>query len=1805
MTDLQGQIGPIAQEMDNQLRAINNVQGSWNLPGLPDEVALDLLAAPEITSPSEQTEFLQGLDSDLADALRPQASVPKLQLANETPLVEVPAEQVPGRFQARNSYINDIRRIYAGVAGLRAPQIVASDPDQAVWDLKVRAIEAGLLDPATPIDGSWNPSMNSIRYDLMQNEVRDRLQGDKPGAVQSMAVLDTLDKWMSPSSLVGSLLTQQLLWDPSKINDEFENWGEGISAWLDDPFDLSKFGRALGPVDDIVMPAVNLYLMASGFRSVLVFANAARAMRAGQTAAQLGASSQRLGRAAAEVQRFQQPGLLAGRWLDRPGGVRASLGRGMSKWRQFHGVAMTKKAVQQGARSGFVGQLGAELSPDSQGLSLLGQTGPVKARMDDFRNYRTDNVYGLAAMFALDLSFAPRTIFAEGRFGQLAGRAISSSPGLAGQVAVGVVAGTGAAVATDGDLRATAGSAAAGMLAAKGASGYVKRMLHIADDEQTTYTLLNAMLTKYEGNPARAETVQNAIDLMKVTGRNLPKGEKDGTQRALYYLLTGDESLLAVDGKFAPISEATKIAAGEQATFITVAAAVDKAARATAASIADDSSSAAWLDAYYQARKHFISRLRPYEMDQIDFDDQDQILAFIQDFSGRRSLDTAINDQGEYDFFLTKSQAQQNADTAADALVDRYINDPDEFKQFAQNVLLTHDDYRAATMADIFDGIEASDIFTYVMNQVDDFDKWDDFTMASGLLQSTVMDLDNLTLVGKGTKLKSDWMPSGLESDIWANLGDWNPDPIKPLNAIQKNLRSGGDVQITLMKADSWTKQDVLRIKRRLESLKEIRRRLTEPAPDLQGEDFGSLYRFRFGRSIEDFADTKGKGVGDLTDKEITEWINLSRGPNQLAGPPNSVAGVSTKTQKEFAQTARWLAANKLTPEEALRVTSNQIDQIAQSPNWGNMGGNRIRHLVPDDTSGGVRLRNVDEMISDINRNEKYVAAEIEVPDALRQQLLDRGYKPVAGRGFLYADDISDLNGGPLAEISRKRLREISFGNLFSRDLNTYPMIKAQRTAQTVSALQKYVVKAMRSGTWDGPTNFDPTNPRVYEQIYQQMTDTRLAFLESRTLAAREKGGWWQDTKQRFANAGLPYTPNDLSPDTVRLALNGDPDLMVGAAPLYGPKAVDAVVAGLREGKVMPFQQDGLQALNDLMVSQSWLRGALNAMSYSGVNEAGKQVGKVGRAFNYLGVGAAPTRNTLPGNQLNLWKQWQRIGVASLSGAAAYAQTDGDLTTTLGAAGFGGLMPQPQASFYPRMAVRTLAGVAGTQVATAEGASERDSLLVGLGAATLGVGFGRKAITAAMKPGAVLDKRLANYSRLGDKFVRLRDEMRFSLSPFFDLSRYTEGMMLAATADAPVPLPISTNPLKVVAKQYNMNKSEIIAQYRAASGGQDYLDVMDQSQAWFFERGILNFSPTEWMAASHQRLVQSGMDPVQAADKVREIYTYGTRGRSAAEKTANFIFFPFSFQKKYLGALAKHISHDLTRQTVIHDSLKMYEVLSEHSGFDEWVADHMPVLKQFRRLNTLGYGISAGQLGGINRTAMDLARSTPVLGQQIDATANIFLPQALRIESEQDLEQVQYQVERMMPIWRDASLMFEDIMNQGHVMTSPSHLSREAETRRGWEEFDNLRADLTSAAHAVGVSPQQMFSGQGQYAAVGAWYQRQLTDLARQYPEWNDSRVQGYQNAVMRSDEIRRIVSNPATPAEQAMVRFDQIVDYTMSATQPASGDWTQNTDLIDAQVTSALRNEAIRIVQQVPDFGRLYKMYYQNRLGPIHLDLR
>ena len=75
----------------------------------------------------------------------------------------------------------------------------------------------------------------------------------------------------------------------------------------------------------------------------------------------------------------------------------------------------------------------------------------------------------------------------------------------------------------------------------------------------------------------------------------------------------------------------------------------------------------------------------------------------------------------------------------------------------------------------------------------------------------------------------------------------------------------------------------------------------------------------------------------------------------------NSAAGVSTKTQG-ICPDGPVAISKQADPEEALRGASNQIDQIAQSPNWGNMGGSRIR-TGAGQSHPAACVWDVDEMI--------------------------------------------------------------------------------------------------------------------------------------------------------------------------------------------------------------------------------------------------------------------------------------------------------------------------------------------------------------------------------------------------------------------------------------------------------------------------------------------------------------------------------------------------------------------------------------------------------------------------------------------------------------------------------------------------------------------------------------------------------------------------------------------------------------------------------------------------------------------------
>lgn len=1730
-TDLAAGFAPQSvQTLDLQYQAMVGVQNTWGFPQLPDEVTVDLLAEPSLETPGSQEEFLYGLANDLEEATRPKIDIPQLEIARTVPAVEGPAARVPGKFQAEDAFVQEIRSKFASVAGVRAPEIIVSDPDHAVLDLKRKAIEGGYLPEDTPLDGSWSPGLNRVRRNVLDDEFKKTLKGEEFASVSGSQVLEQLDRWASPGSLLMTAAGIDMLPNLGKIGEEFENWGDNIKSWIDDPFDFGKFGKALGPVDDLLFPAVNAYLTFTGFRSLLVFGRALR----GVSSSGAGAFGMRglapgAGAQVPELMRFSAQGRISKGLADRQSGFARGLGKGMQDWRRTSNVLMTKKAVQQGMKVGFVGEIENELSPQRTGYSILGQGGTVEDRVQQFKDFRTVTPIGMAVSTALDIPFAPTSMLAPG--------------------------------AVTGKVK-------------RMGKPLGQRLIGLDKDKTLSVAVTTTLLDGLADLPGYEDRVDTARKLIK----------QNKVEDASAVLLTGEKV----------VDDGVREKSGMIKMFLVGSVALHKAATEAAKAAGHTPGTAKYKRTYHAMRNHFISRLRPFDFDEIDMDDPEQIRFFVDVHSGVLGADVEIDEAGRF-LAGQKPAKRVGADGRKEhrERLSQMIADGEIDKEWIDASIGHHMDLRNGTYNDLLDGVNEADIAVYLQDVFETLDNWDSWTGSTQFLQEWAAEADSVLQYIKPRGYEAKWQPSSIESQL---LGKLLPKKMSDnrsfnnTNPLQNNL-DNGDVAVNVALLDTPTKQDVMLLARRMKHLLKLKR-AAGYVPE--GASRGVTDE-KFRQSLLDFAATKNKSVGELKGFELEEWSDSYLSPGQKADPtaPRQIKddlmaygrAVRTMDQEGFK-----------TFDEGLQFIDEQLKAIRNSDFWDKI---HIDRMLVDDVGKG-RMKTDDELITDLNRAREFVAGELDVPEEVKQRLAEQGYKAVAGRDFLFDGDLIGLDS-PFADIVRADMKKRSLGMFFSRNENTAQQITALRRTQTASAMAREVNRAIDLGAWDGPTEgFDwAPGSEIYDNIMANLYSQRSQLQSTATAAEDSAIGLTSKVGTRMRNSGLPYTVNDLRIKDVDRALNGNPDLRPpGQPPLYGPAAVKAITSALRKGKVLPFERAGLGMLQDKLVSESWLRQGLNVFRYAEAADDAGFLHNVRQGAKFVGVGRS-ANSSRP--ELDLWRHYQHLGGAMFGAALGYAQT-GDPLVAAASGVAGGLEGQPSPGMFARNVARSGIFLGGAQAASAAGASDMDALAAGAAASTLGFGAFRGIMTAAGKPAAKLTKSWATYSRLGDSMIRERDRVRFALSPIFDVQRYTEGMVLSLTAQTgDVDLPITLRPMKLSQDLTGKSKAQILDEYKMAGNTEEWLDAVESGQAWFYERGLMGFSPTEWMAATHARLVHHGWESAEAADKVREIYTYGLKGRSGLEQSVNFVFFPFSFQKKYLGAVGKFMADDIGRAMVMHDTLKMLEIVSEHYDLEERYRDRMPILDQLRKVNSVAYGISPGQLGGINRPYLDLIRSSPGTATAYDNIVNIFLPQALEIKSEGDMENLKYNMRRVLPIMRDIQDLHADIMEQGHVLTSPSFLSRREEARRGWEEYNDLRQKMNDAAQAAGISPASIYRGQGAYGAIRQYYDEEIAKIGKRFPHWQESRIQASQRAVRKSAEIRDIVRTPETPAEVAMSEFDMIVKRAEQAAGVIGGDFMYNSDLIPPQLMTYLRQRAINLAIDIPGFDTFYRMYYQDMLGPIH----
>jgi hypothetical protein len=445
------------------------------------------------------------------------------------------------------------------------------------------------------------------------------------------------------------------------------------------------------------------------------------------------------------------------------------------------------------------------------------------------------------------------------------------------------------------------------------------------------------------------------------------------------------------------------------------------------------------------------------------------------------------------------------------------------------------------------------------------------------------------------------------------------------------------------------------------------------------------------------------------------------------------------------------------------------------------------------------------------------------------------------------------------------------------------------------------------------------------------------------------------------------------------------------------------------------------------------------------------------------------------------------------------------------------------------------------------------------------------------------------YTRLPQALVDLRNHLRFTLSPFFDLSRYIEGGLISQIHDLPDGMRLPLRGIKSLARDFGPEApSEARRMWDAATRGE--YGLVDETERYFRQKGILGYSPRDHQAASYYRMVRSGMDPQEAFVHTKQIYAYGL-GRSPAEKTINFIFFPFSFQKKLLTHSGRFLANDLSRTLVLHDALKTYEVLNDEFNLSERWERHLPMLRQLQRLNGFR-NISPGEFGGINR---------PLIEPLLEPVIQAFMPQGVILADKSTQQKLMSLMRRMVPVFNDVDRMLEDLQDQGHILMSEEHLSRKAEVEEGYAWWNAFKQNIDHLAKAQGYTRgYASIVSNPNLAPIREAISAYKAELGRRFPTWLDSRAETASRIRRDQDELNMLIQDPQNPGEEKLAFFAQVERELRRGLSEAGFSVENAPEDVPEDVYVGLRQLAAELAADGDEFRRLYRQFFQRVYGPI-----
>jgi hypothetical protein len=373
------------------------------------------------------------------------------------------------------------------------------------------------------------------------------------------------------------------------------------------------------------------------------------------------------------------------------------------------------------------------------------------------------------------------------------------------------------------------------------------------------------------------------------------------------------------------------------------------------------------------------------------------------------------------------------------------------------------------------------------------------------------------------------------------------------------------------------------------------------------------------------------------------------------------------------------------------------------------------------------------------------------------------------------------------------------------------------------------------------------------------------------------------------------------------------------------------------------------------------------------------------------------------------------------------------------------------------------------------------------------------------------------------------------------------------------------------------------------------------------------------LARAMALIVRDMDDGSEIAQEIKEVLakiSYYGLSQTAAERSVNFVFFPFSFSKKLITSMGDFMLQAPARALLLHEGLRRYHESEADEKVKDFLDRHAPLLQQLAKINNLSYGLSPGRffLEGLddNRTnvgkAMQMLTSvfvpsgaaTPLAqaaGGLGDLAIHAFVPVVITGESIDragGIDGLDDIVSRYIPFVREFQQYFEAGGDQATALTEGG--SRYWQFQHYLDDLRDAKGEYEPLAAVMGYSSVDglLQSDTGQLLAAQLDVQRE--ELQAKYPTgWKMTTEFTNTDAINSKALLDLAKKEDRSEAEELILNLTEDVERYRMMGELLDLD----PSLMGMIAAKSLRDEAKKHVAD-RRFRELYARFFEPEYGPI-----